>query len=307
MPGIVYFNDKFINEKEAKVPINTHALHYGTGVFEGIRAYYNEKQNALLLFRMEDHYKRMINSAKVVYINIPYSLKELREITTELIRKNFAKQDLYIRPLAYKKDRAVGNFNLLKVADGFFMYTVSLGRHLDTQKGVRALVSSWERISEKAIPPQAKITGSYINTCLAKTESAEKGFDEALFLNYKGCVVEGSAENIFVVRHGAVATPPVSDGILEGITRDTLIKIFKNYLGITVKEKSIKQSDVFSADEILLVGTGAEISGIIRINNKCIGKGTIGHFTKKIQEIYNKIVHGEDERYSGWITRVTGR
>ncbi|MBI2012005.1 branched-chain amino acid transaminase [Candidatus Daviesbacteria bacterium] len=301
----VFFDRKFIPLDEANVPITTHALHYGTGCFEGIRAYYSKKMDALFIFRVDDHYKRMLQSCKILFIDLPYSLEKLIDITKELVKKNFEKTDLYIRPLAFKSDPAVGNFNLKTLRDSFLIYTVPLGRYGDIKKGIHCKISSWVRVSDNQIPPRGKITGSYVNTSLAKTESSLAGYDEALFLDHKGNVVEGSAENLFIVKNNIAYTPPISDDILQGVTRDTVIKIIKEDLNIEVKEESLVKTQLTSADEVFLVGTGAEILPVIEIDDRKIGDGVVGEITGKVQDIYNKLVHGEYPKYLEFLTKIS--
>ncbi len=302
--SIVYFNGKFVPQDEAVVPINTHALHYGTGCFEGIRAYYNEKENALLVFRMQDHYKRLLQSCKILMTQPSESIEQLCEITVKLIEKNFLKEDLYIRPLAYKADAAVGNFNLKTLKNGFAIYTVALGRYLNTDRGIRANVSSWRRIPDNAIPPRGKITGSYVNTALAKSESLFAGFEEAILLDEQGHVVEGSAENFFLVKDGVVITPPPSSDILIGITRETIMRLCQKDLVIPVMERNIDRSELYQADEIFLVGTGAEVTPVIEIDNRAIANGKTGPITATLKEKYFQLVHGQYPKYKEFITRV---
>ncbi|KKQ67366.1 MAG: Branched-chain amino acid aminotransferase [Candidatus Daviesbacteria bacterium GW2011_GWA2_38_24] len=304
MSRTFFFDGKFIPEEEAVIPVTAHALHYGTGVFEGIRAYYNKEQDALFIFRLKEHYERMVQSAKILFINIPHSVEELIKITVETLQKNFSKTDIYIRPLAFKSDAAVGNFNLKTLKDSFLIYTVPLGRYLDVEKGIRANTSSWKRISDNAIPPRGKITGAYANTALAKTESLLNGFDEALLLDERGHVVEGSAENLFLVKNGKVYTPPTSDDILVGITRDTIINLCKQDLKIDVIEKSIDRSEIYGADEVFLVGTGAEVTPVIEVDNRIIRNGSIGTVSKKLKDIYYQLVHGEYSNYNEYLTKV---
>lgn len=303
MSRIFYLNGKFVPEEKAVIPITAHALHYGTGCFEGIRAYYNEDDKALYVFRLEDHFKRMVNSTKILFIKLPDTPKELAKITVDLLQKNFSETDIYIRPLAFKQDPAVGNFNLTTLADGFSIYTVPLGRYLK-EKGVRANVSSWMRIPDRAIPPRGKVTGAYVNTAFAKTESLLGGFDEALFMDENGHVVEGSAENLFMVREGKLITPSLSDDILIGITRETIIKIAKDELGIETVERSIDRSDIYLADEVFVCGTGAEVSPVIEIDHRLIGSGEIGKITDQIRKLYLDIVRGKNPKYSSWLTKV---
>lgn len=302
---IIYFNGEFMPENDAKISVRTHALHYGTGCFEGIRAYYSEKENALLVFRMREHYERLARSGKIMFMKLPHSVDELCDITRKLLEKNFAKQDTYIRPLLYKADPAVGNFMLPKLKDGFFIYTTPLGRYLNVEKGIRTNISSWRRIPDYAIPPRGKITGSYVNTALAKTESLLAGYEEALLLDNDGHVVEGSAENLFMVKNGKLVTPDLSDDILQGITRETIIMVASDEFGLTVEERSIDRSEIYQADEVFLVGTGAEVSPVIEVDGRVIGTGETGPITKKIKQYYFDIVHGQNKKYSSFITKVT--
>ncbi len=304
MSRTIFFNGKFVREEQAVVPITTHALHYGTGCFEGIRAYYNEKGKTLLVFRMEDHYKRLLESCKILMTTPPYSAKELCDITEKLLQKNFAKEDLYIRPLAYKADPAVGNFNLKTLKNGFAIYTVALGRYLNTDRGIRAQISSWRRVPDNAIPPRGKLTGSYVNTALAKSESLFAGYEEAILLDGEGHVTEGSAENIFIVKNGVAITPPESSDILIGITRQTIMMLCKNDLKISVVERNIDRSELYLADEIFLVGTGAEVTPVIEIDNRTIGNGKTGQITAKIKDTYFRLVHDQYPKYKELITRV---
>lgn len=301
---IFYFNGKYVPEEEAVVPVTTHALHYGTGNYEGIRAYYSEDDKCLYAFRVEDHFKRMVESTKIMHIKLPGNPEELTKITAELLKKNFTETDVYIRPLAYKADPAIGNFNLDKLADGFAMYCIPLGRHYGDKVGLKANISSWVRVSNKAIPPRGKITGAYANTCLAKTESAGAGFDEAFFLDQDGFVVEGSAENLFIVKNGKILTPPSTADILVGITRDTIMQILKKEFNIKVEEKNITLEELKNADEIFVCGTGSEIAGVAQVEGKAIGNGKTGEWTEKIINLYSDIVHGKNEKYKDWLTVV---
>lgn len=305
MNSTIFFNGKFVSENDVHISVRTHALHYGTGCFEGIRAYYNKKENVLYAFRMDAHFKRFINSCKTLFIDLPYTAQQLCEITAQLIQKNFEKTDIYIRPLAFKSDPAVGNFNLKSLKDSLAIYTTPLGRYLNGEAGIRANVSSWTRIQDNSIPPKAKITGSYVNTSLAKTESLLHGFDEALLLDSNGHVVEGSAENIFIVQNNTVITPPTSDDILVGVTRDTVIQLLTSDIKQNVVEKSIDRSQLYSADEVFLVGTGAEITPVVEIDNRKVGLGKIGEITKQIKDLYADIVHGNNAHYKEFVTRIS--
>lgn len=302
---IVYFEGKFVNAEDAKVSIMTHALQYGTGCFEGIRAYYNEKEDALFVVAMREHYERLKQSAKILFIDIPHSVDELCELTVQLLKKNFDATDIYIRPFIYKADLAIGNFTLTKLKDGFAIYTIPLGRLYGEEKGLRAKVSSWTRNSDNMLPPRAKVTGGYVNTSLAKTEASLDGYDEALFLDAQGHIAEASAANFFVVKNNTLITPGVHADILEGITRKLIMQLAKDELGMEVVERPLDRSEVYQVDEAFVTGTGAEISPIIEIDHRKVGDGEIGAISIKLKELYRAIVHGENEKYMHLLTKVT--
>ncbi len=301
---IMFYDGKFLPEEEVKISPTAHALHYGTGCFEGIRAYFSENEKALLVFRLEDHYKRFFYSCKSLFIKLPESIKELAKITVDLLQKNYSETDIYIRPLAFKSDAAVGNSNLPTLKSSLLIYTVPLGRYLNVEKGIKVNVSSWMRVADNSIPPRGKITGAYVNTALAKTESLQTGFDECIMLDRFGHIAEGSAENFFMVKNGVVVTPPVYDDILVGITRETIITICKKELGLEVVERSIARAELISADEIFLVGTGAEVTPVIQIDKYEVGNGQIGGITSQVRDFYFKMVHGEYPGYSEFLTKV---
>lgn len=302
----IYFDGKFVEEDDAKISVKAHGLHYGTGCFEGIRAYYSEKEDCLYVFRMREHYERFLKSCKIMFIDLNKTIDELCDITVELLEQNFTKSDVYIRPLAFKSDPAVGNFNLKTLKNSLVIYAIPMGRHIDAPLGLKAGISSWRRIPDNAIPPRGKLTGSYINTSLAKTESTMNGYDEALLLDSDGHVVEGSAENLFVVKNGRLITPSLSSDILEGITRDTVITIAQE-LEIDVIERSIDRSEIYQVDEIFLVGTGAEVLPVIEVDGRIIGDGKIGKVSQQVKDIYYKLVHGEYNKYSEFLTKVTNK
>ncbi len=300
---IMYLDGKFVTEEKAVVPVTAHALHYGTGVFEGIRAYYSQKDKALYVFRLEDHFKRFLDSCKILCIDLGLSAEELSQLTIELIKKNFSETDMYIRPLAFKSDPAVGNFNLKTLKDSLAIYTVAMGRMIE-KNGINATISSWTRVSDNSIPPRAKITGAYANTSLAKTESIAGGYDEALLMDNRGHVVEGSAENVFLVKNGVVITPPVSDDILVGITRDTMMRLISDQLHLPLVERSIDRSEVYQADELFLVGTGAEVTPVIKVDGRNIGDGKLGSVAGNIRKEYFDLVHGQSTLYPHFLTKI---
>lgn len=299
-----FFQKKFVKTKEAKVSIMTNALQYGTAVFGGIRGYYNKRKKFLSIFRMENHYQRLLNALKILGVSIPYSLKELKEITIELVKKNKPKTDVYFRPFAYAGSCHLSpNLSEDKVFD-FALYMLPLGDYLPTDKGLSVMVSSWRRISDNTIPIRAKISGAYINSALARKEAKDKGYDEAILLTEQGHVCEGSAENLFIVRDGILITPPVSDDILEGITRRTIIELAKD-LNIEVQERSIDRSELYLADEAFFSGTGVQLAWIAKIDDREIGNAKKGEITAKLQDLFFEIVRGENKKYSPkWCTKI---
>ncbi|HEX7042434.1 MAG TPA: branched-chain amino acid transaminase [Patescibacteria group bacterium] len=304
MKTYVFLNGKFVLEDKALVSVSTHAFQYGTGCFEGIRAYYSTRDDCLYVFRMREHYARLIKSAKVLFVDIPYSVDRLCDLTLKLLQKNYAKKDFYIRPFAYKSDTNIFKFFLPKIENGFGIFTVPLNKFIPNENGIKVNVSSWTRISDASIPPRAKIMGSYVNTSLAKTESIASGYEEALLLDKFGHVVEGSAENIFLVSSGKIFTPPVYDDILQGITRGTVMELLEKALDLKTVEQSISRTQLYQADEIFLVGTGAEVVPVIEVDGRKVGEGKVGIITKKVKDIYEKVVRGEDKSYSKYCTKV---
>lgn len=282
----------------------TNALQYGTAVFGGIRGYFNKEEKFLSIFRMEDHYKRFLLSLKILGVSIKYSLEDLKEITIKLVKKNRPKTDVYFRPFAFASSLYLApNLARDSIFD-FSLYMIPLGEYLPVDKGLSVIVSSWRRISDNAIPARAKISGAYVNSALARKEAQDLGFDEAIVLTQEGHVSEGSAENLFLVRDGVLITSPVSDEILEGITRKTVIELAKE-LEIPVIERSIDRTELYVADEAFFSGTGVQIAWISRIDGRIVGNGKKGPITQKIQDLFFKIVKGKEEKYSEkWCTKV---
>ena len=296
-----FFEDEFVPLEEAKVGIATHALNYGTGCFGGIRAYWNQGAQQLYVFRIKKHFARFLESCKLLNIVLPYSADELSEIVVELLRRENYRQDAYVRPLAYKSTEDITP-RLYDLDDAFTCFTRPLGNYISLE--VRAGISSWRRVDDNSIPARGKITGAYINSALAHSEAHWNGYDEAIVLNQDGHVSEGSAENIFIVRHDYLVTPAVKDNILEGVTRATIIELARTELGMTVHERTIDRSELYLADEAFFSGTGAQVSAIVDIDHHTIGNGGTGPWTKKLQDLYFSIVRGENEKYRHWLTPV---
>ena len=299
--GIAYLDGAFLPFADANVSIATHALQYGTGVFEGIRAYWNATAEQLYVFRLREHFERMTSSCKIMRIALPGDADHLSAIVVELLRRNSFKNDVYIRPLAYKAGRVV-KVALHGIRDGFGIYAFPMGGYLPTG-GLVARTTSWKRISDEAIPARAKITGAYVNTALAVDDAAEGGADEAIFLTASGHVSEGGGSNLYLVRDGVLITPPVTDDILEGITRHTIVSL-AGELGYPVVERSIDRTELLIADEIFFCGTGAQVAPCVKIDGRPVGTGAIGPVATRIGDRYYAIARGDDDAHPEWRTAV---
>ncbi len=298
-----YFRGKFMPFAEAKVGVMTHALNYGTGVFEGIRAYWNADREQLYLLKMREHYDRLHGSCRIMRIKLPHDVDELCEITRRLVEMNGYREDVYIRPLAFQDEETIMP-RLHDVSDALAIYTNPMGAYIDIEAGVRVAVSSWRRMDDNMIPPRAKVTGLYANSALAKTEALENGFDEAIMLTQAGYVSEGSAENIFLLIGDTLVTPAPSENILMGITRDAVMELARAELGIETVERQVGRSELYIADEVILVGTGAQISPVIEIDRRPVGTGGIGPVTAQLQRIYFDVVRGNNPKYASWSVPV---
>jgi branched-chain amino acid aminotransferase len=298
----IWFNGKLIDWKDAKIHILTHGLHYGTGVFEGIRAY--ETKNGTAVFRLTDHLKRFYRSAKIYFMEIPFTLDELREACKAVVRENHLRS-AYVRPIAFRGYGEMGLYPLnspVDVAVAAWSWGTYLGDE-GIRNGIRVKTSSFRRIDVNTIPAGVKATGQYINSVLAKIEAKMAGYDETVMLDSRGMVSEGSGENIFMVRDRAVCTPPTSSGILEGITRETVFHIVED-LGLKLAEKDLTRVDFYYADEAFMTGTAAEVVPVVEMDNYKIGDGKPGPITRRIQEEFYRIVKGESGKYSHWLEPV---
>ncbi len=298
-----FFEGNFVPIEEANINIKTNSFHYGTAIFEGLRAYWNEEHGQLYILFAREHYERLVRNAKALFMELPYSVDELVEITKELLVRNEIRQDVYIRPIAYFKDLALTP-KLIDYTPEVAIYTYNFGRYLDTSQGIRIKVSSWRRNDDNSIPSRWKVAGAYVNSALAKTEALMAGYDEALLLNSQGLVAEGSGENIFLIREGKAVTPSHSEHILEGITRRAIINLLKNDLVVRVEERPVARSELYVADEIFLTGTAAEVTPVVEVDNRKVGSGKIGEITSQLQELYFNAVRGNIERYRSWLTPV---
>ena len=300
MSSYAFFRNKFVPLSEARIGVMTHSLHYGTAIFEGIRGNWNSRQQQIYIFRLREHYQRLLNGCRLMKIDLPYTVDKLCDITVELVEKCKFQEDIYIRPLAYKSSEALG-VRLHDLESDFLVFAIPWGRYIDVDKA-RCVVSSWRRPDDNSIPPQVKITGMYISSALAKTEAVENGFDEAIMLSPDGHVSEGSGENIFLVVKGKLVTPACNSNILMGITRDTVIELARNELGIETIERQIDRSEIYTAEECFLTGTAAHLTPIAEVDRRKIGDGEIGLITKKLQEIFFNVIVGNNPKYQSWCT-----
>ena len=298
-----FIEGDFVPLADANVNVMTHAFNYGTAVFEGIRAYWNADQGQLYALDLVPHFKRLRNSARLLMMDVPHSAEELAEITLELLRRDGLKEDVYIRPLVYKSSEVVG-VRLHNLDSQVVIFGVPFGHYIDTQDGIRAQTSSWRRTDDNAIPARSKITGAYVNSALSKSEAQLNGYDEAIVLTADGHVSEGSAENLFIVKGGQLVTPPVTDNILEGITRRSLIEMALNELEMQTVERSIDRTELYVADEVFLCGTGAQIAPVVEIDRRIIGEGRPGPIARRLSRLYFDAVRGRLERYRSWVTPV---
>ncbi len=302
--SLVHFKGNIVSVKDANVNIMTHALHYGTAVFEGIRGNWNEDEQRMFVFRMHEHYVRLLQGAKMLLMDIPYSADDLCEITVDLIKKSQYQQDLYIRPLVYKSEELVANLKLQELGSDFALMMVPFGAYLESDGALKCCTSSWRRVDDTIIPPRVKISGHYVNSILAKTEATLAGFDEAIMLTQDGYVSEGSGENLFLINQNTLITPPVADNNLTGITRDSAIKIAKEELGLQILERRIRRSELYFADEVFLTGTAAHIQSVGQLDNRNIGDGLPGKITSQINEVYQQAIRGNNRKYRNWCTEI---
>lgn len=296
-----YFQKQIVPLEEAKIGVMTHAFNYGTACFEGIRGNWNAKTGQLYLFRVAEHYQRQRKSCKILGIDFPFSDDELVTLTRDLVEKCGFEEDVYVRPLAYKSSEMLG-VRLHNLEDDFLIFVTPFGPYLDIEKGARCCTSTWRRVDDLGIPARAKVTGIYVNSALAKTEAEKNGFDEAIVLSHDGHVSEGSGENIFMIDGGRLVTPPSSDNILVGITRETVVTLAREELGIETVERPIDRSELYIADEVFMTGTAAHVTPIYEIDHRPIGTGAAGEISMQLQRLYFAACLGELPAYRDWLT-----
>jgi branched-chain amino acid aminotransferase len=297
-----YFEGQFVQLKDAKISIMTHAFMYGTATFEGIRAYWNEDQGRLYGLKVREHVERIRQSCRILLMKDVPSVDELTRLILETVRRNGFREDVYIRPSFYKSTKAIG-VRLHDLDNELCIVTLPFGNYIDTANGVRLMTSSWRRNADEALPARGKITGGYVNMAFQKSEAELNGFDEAVVLTAGGHVNESSAANIFVIRDGVALTPPVSDDLLEGVTRKALVELMTNE-GIPTAERSIDRSELYVADEIFVCGTGVQVSPVIEVDHRPVGSGEVGPIGRLVRDRYFDAVRGNLSAYKHWLTPI---
>lgn len=296
-----YFQGRVVPLEEAKIGVMTHAFNYGTAVFEGIRGNWNSDDQACYLFRVREHYERLIQSCKILNLELREDIDRLCELTTELTEISGYEEDVYVRPLVYTSSEQLG-VRLHNLEHDIVIFIAPFGPYLDFEKGARCHTSTWRRVDDTGIPPRAKVTGIYVNSALAKTEANLNGFDEAIMLNNDGHVSEGSGENIFIIRDNTIITPGRSDNILEGITGATVVQLAREELGIQTVERSIDRSELYIADEVFMTGTAAHLTPVVEVDRRPVGNGKPGPITSKLMKTFFDVIVGRNERYNHWCT-----
>jgi len=296
LPNYAFFKGRVVPYKEANVGILTHALNYGSAVFGGLRGYWNDDEQQLFIFRPQDHFKRFLQSAKIMCMELPYTADQLVDALTQLMRAEGHKEDCYIRPLAFFADEIIG-VRLHDLHTEFSIIALPFGRYGSNEDGQHVTVSSWRRVDDNIIPARGKIAGSYVNSAFVKTDALRAGFDEALVLNQDGHISEGSAANVFMLRNGVWATPSITDNILEGITRRSIIQFMREDLKWDVVERSIDRTEVYTADEMFFAGTGVQIAAITKVDYRAVGTGRMGDRTTELKKFFMDVVHGRNPKY----------
>jgi branched-chain amino acid aminotransferase len=298
-----FFEGKIVPLSDAKISIATHGFLYGTAVFGGMRGYWNEEKKRLFVFRPYDHFRRLLHSSRMMAMQTQYDEESLIQLTLDLLRTDNWQQDIYLRPTFYKSDLGIG-VKLHDLKDEFCMFVVEYQPYVKNDTNAHATISSWRRIDDNVIPARGKVAGAYANSALIKTDANRSGFDEALVLDNNGHISEGSAMNIFMVRDGVLVTPPVTDNILEGITRRSVMELAHKELGMEVVERSIDRTEVYIAEEMFMTGTAAQIVAVTKIDHRAVGAGVMGPVTTKLRTTYEDILRGKNKKYEHWNVAV---
>ncbi len=296
LPNFAFFKGRIVPYSEAKIGVLTHTFNYGTGVFGGLRAYWNADEEQLFVFRPADHYRRFIDSARLLLMELPYSEAELAQHTIDLLKKENYRTDCYIRPIAYFGDEVIG-VKLHGLNPEITMIAIPFGSYVPNEEESHVTVSSWKRVDDNTIPARGKISGAYVNSALVKTDAQRSGYDEAIVLNQDGHISEGSAENIFLIRKGIACTPSVTENILEGITRRMVINLLRDEIGIEVVERPLDRTELYLAEEAFFCGTGVQIAAITSVDHRLIGTGRLGPITDRLRQLYFDIVRGKNPKY----------
>ena len=304
-PTHAFFRGRVVPYGEARVGVMTHALNYGTACFAGIRAYWNAIESELFVFRPAEHFERFLESARLLDMALPPTPATLTEALVELLRAELYREDCYARPLAFYSDESIG-VRLHNLTPEVSIVAIPYGRYIENDEGLHATISSWRRVDDTMIPPRGKIAGAYVNSAFAKTDAQRAGFDEAIVLNQDGHVSEASAANFFLVRRGTAITPPVTDNVLEGITRRTVIELLTRELGVPVVERSIDRTEITLADEVFLCGTGVQIAAVTRVDHRPIGAGRMGPVASSLRPLFFEVVRGMRPEYRRWCHPVYG-
>jgi branched-chain amino acid aminotransferase len=299
LPKFVFYKGRVVPYSDVKFGVLTHAMNYGTAVFGGLRAYWNDDEKQLFVFRPHDHFRRFLQSAKLMLMDLHLTGDDLLTGLINLIRSEGHEEDLYIRPLAFYSDEIIG-VRVHDLTAEASIVVLPFGAYNKNEDNMHVTVSSWRRIDDNSIPARGKIAGAYVNSAFIKTDAVRAGFDEAIVLNADGHVSEGSAANLFMLRNGVFATPPITDNVLEGITRRTVMQLIRDELRMEVQERQIDRTELYLADEMFFCGTGAQISAITRIDHRPVGTGKIGHVTVDLRQRYFDIVRGRVAKYRGW-------
>lgn len=303
IPKFAFFKGQIVPYGEAKVGVLTHTLNYGTGAFGGLRGYWNSESEELYVFRPRDHFRRFLDSSKLLCMELPYTAEQLTQVTLDVIRAENHRTDCYIRPLAYYSDEAIG-VRLHGLHPEVSIVSFPFGSYVPNEEDLHASVSSWTRVDDNVIPARGKIVGSYVNSALAKTDAQRSGYDEAIVLNHNGHVSEGSAENFFLIRNGIALTPRITENILEGITRRTMMVLLREEIGTEVEERAIDRSEIYLGDEAFFCGTGVQMAAITHVDHRPIGTGKIGPITSRLRKLYFDVVRGRVPKYMDWCTPV---
>ena len=303
MTRFAFFEGEIRPIHDAKVSVMTHTFNYGTGCFGGLRGYWNQEQGRMYIFRILDHYKRFLHSAKLLFAQLPYTAQDLATITVDLVALESWSENCYIRPLLYKADELIG-VRLHDLHDAVTIFATPMGSYLSHEEGMRLGTSSWRRVDDTAIPPRGKIVGAYVNSAFVKTEAHLNGFDDGLVLNQDGHIAEASAANLVMVRYGKLIMPPNSANALEGITLSSIVHLAQHELVLDVEAREIDRTELYFADEAFLCGTGDQVAAVSSLDHRAIGSGEMGPITKAIRDLYFRVVRGQEAKYMHWLTPV---